>query len=93
MVSFLGLGNYGKKVTNCGDFIDCCYVQADLKPSQKKSDFIIPDTPKDLLPVSDLNALNKLKRNLGVSPDLDLIEVEDTSSFSDFVINIIYGHS
>jgi hypothetical protein len=86
VVSFLGLGNYGKKVTNCGDFIDCCYVQADLKPSQKKSDFIIPDTPKDLLPVSDLNALNKLKRNLGVSPDLDLIEVEDTSSFSDFAV-------
>lgn len=85
-VSFIGLGNYGSKVTNCGDFIDCCYTQANLKPSDKKESFFIPDSSVENLSDAEIVILNKYKKELGKDNKTTLLEVEDVSKFSNFAI-------
>ena len=86
-VSFLGLGNYGKKVTNCGDFIDCCYKQANLNFSKKKTDFFIPESSVDNLSNGEISILNKYKKELDFKiVNKNLLEVENISDFSDFTI-------
>lgn len=84
LVNFLGLGNYGKKVSNCGDFIDCCYKQANLDPSEKIKSFFIPDADKKDLSNSDFTILNRYQKELGSSPNKTLIDVENLNDFSDF---------
>jgi GR25 family glycosyltransferase involved in LPS biosynthesis len=85
IVGLLGLGNYGDKVVNCGDFIDCCYAQAGLSPEDKKSKFLIPDEEPSLTS-AELSILKKYEEELSSRPS-NTIEVEDLNEFADFSIS------
>lgn len=85
-VSFIGLGNYGGKVTNCENFIDCCYTQANLKPSEKKESFFIPDESVKNLSDAEIVILNKYKKELSKENKKDLLKVKDISKFSNFAV-------
>ena len=86
-VKLLGLGNYGDKVVNCGDHIDCCYTQADLPSSAKFEKYhICSETfAKFTLNPQELQIFERHNKMLGSnSKSSSLIEVENLNQFSDF---------